>query len=165
MELIRRGYLSPMRNCIFFIDLCHLIFAIWSSILGLFESFCNNEIFVKLNLPVFSVLVTKWELFPRKPSKMGMKIDQNSSRWVFRKFRAAYPRHPQTRVTPPPGEKLSCKISFRIPILVICITNAMYMLFQFDLSCDREPYNYLATSLIFISWAIGAVILGWLTDR
>eukprot|EP00112_Aurelia_sp_Birch-Aquarium-sp1_P026069 Seg900.11 transcript_id=Seg900.11/GoldUCD/mRNA.D3Y31 product="Solute carrier family 22 member 13" protein_id=Seg900.11/GoldUCD/D3Y31 len=36
---------------------------------------------------------------------------------------------------------------------------------QFDLSCDREPYNYLATSLIFISWAIGAVVLGWLTDR
>eukprot|EP00112_Aurelia_sp_Birch-Aquarium-sp1_P010677 Seg2274.3 transcript_id=Seg2274.3/GoldUCD/mRNA.D3Y31 product="Organic cation/carnitine transporter 4" protein_id=Seg2274.3/GoldUCD/D3Y31 len=36
---------------------------------------------------------------------------------------------------------------------------------QYDLSCDREPYNYLATSLVFLGWGIGAWVLGWLTDR
>lgn len=31
--------------------------------------------------------------------------------------------------------------------------------------CDKDPYLYLATSLIFVSWAVGAVALGWLSDR
>ena len=36
---------------------------------------------------------------------------------------------------------------------------------QFDIYCEREPYIYLATSVVFISWAFGAVVLGWLADR
>eukprot|EP00794_Sanderia_malayensis_P018706 gene18706-20594_t len=36
---------------------------------------------------------------------------------------------------------------------------------QFDLSCEMEPYNLLATSMVFIVWAIGAVVLGWLADK
>ena len=31
--------------------------------------------------------------------------------------------------------------------------------------CDKDPYLHLATSLIFVSWAIGAIVLGWLSDR
>ena len=50
-----------MNDCIFFIDLCEdniidhydLI-----NVLGhFFQSFCNHEIFVKLNLPTFLVLL------------------------------------------------------------------------------------------------------------
>eukprot|EP00794_Sanderia_malayensis_P010687 gene10687-11823_t len=36
---------------------------------------------------------------------------------------------------------------------------------QFDLSCDMRPYNHLATSLYFICWAIGGVVLGYLGDK
>eukprot|EP00794_Sanderia_malayensis_P010680 gene10680-11814_t len=36
---------------------------------------------------------------------------------------------------------------------------------QFDLSCEMEPYNLLATSMVFIVWAFGAVVLGWLADK
>ncbi|XP_065062349.1 organic cation transporter-like protein isoform X1 [Rhopilema esculentum] len=36
---------------------------------------------------------------------------------------------------------------------------------QFDLYCDTEMYSYLATSSVFISWAFGGVILGWVSDR
>ena len=30
---------------------------------------------------------------------------------------------------------------------------------QFDLYCDTEVYSYLATPLVFISWAVGAIVL------
>jgi len=36
---------------------------------------------------------------------------------------------------------------------------------QFDLYCGTEVYSHLATSLLFITWAIGAIILGWTSDR
>eukprot|EP00794_Sanderia_malayensis_P010688 gene10688-11824_t len=36
---------------------------------------------------------------------------------------------------------------------------------QFDLSCAMQPYNLLATSMVFIFWALGAVVLGWLADK
>ena len=36
---------------------------------------------------------------------------------------------------------------------------------QFDLYCETEAYSYLATSLVFVSWAVGAVVLGWTSDR
>eukprot|EP00795_Rhopilema_esculentum_P000805 gene805-10542_t len=36
---------------------------------------------------------------------------------------------------------------------------------EFDLYCGTETYAYLATSMIFVAWAIGSVILGWLADR
>eukprot|EP00794_Sanderia_malayensis_P018704 gene18704-20592_t len=36
---------------------------------------------------------------------------------------------------------------------------------QFDLSCEMQPYNLLATSMVFIFWALGAVVLGWLADK
>jgi len=36
---------------------------------------------------------------------------------------------------------------------------------EFDMVCDKDPYLHLATSLIFVSWAIGAIVLGWLSDR
>ena len=56
-----RRYLSPMRNCIFSVVLSEESFMIWSSILGLFQSFCNHQIFVYLNLPIFPVLVRRRE--------------------------------------------------------------------------------------------------------
>ncbi|XP_065064675.1 solute carrier family 22 member 15-like [Rhopilema esculentum] len=36
---------------------------------------------------------------------------------------------------------------------------------QFDLYCETEVYSYLATSLVFVSWAVGAIVLGWTSDR
>eukprot|EP00794_Sanderia_malayensis_P020161 gene20161-22136_t len=36
---------------------------------------------------------------------------------------------------------------------------------EFDLSCAREDLKYIDTSLFFITWAIGSIILGWLADR
>eukprot|EP00794_Sanderia_malayensis_P018705 gene18705-20593_t len=36
---------------------------------------------------------------------------------------------------------------------------------QFDLSCEMVFYNLLATSMVFISIALGALVLGWLADR
>eukprot|EP00112_Aurelia_sp_Birch-Aquarium-sp1_P026753 Seg97.16 transcript_id=Seg97.16/GoldUCD/mRNA.D3Y31 product="Solute carrier family 22 member 3" protein_id=Seg97.16/GoldUCD/D3Y31 len=36
---------------------------------------------------------------------------------------------------------------------------------QFDLYCDTEAYNYLAISMVFVSWGIGAPLLGWMADR
>ena len=47
----------------------------------------------------------------------------------------------------------------------IHIINLYLISLQFDLYCDREPYAYLATSLVFLSWGVGAFFLGWLTDR
>ena len=37
----------------FFIDLCDESIMIWSMFEAIFLSFCNHEIFVKLNLPIF----------------------------------------------------------------------------------------------------------------
>ena len=52
------GYLSPVKNCIFFVDLCEEFYVILSMFLAIFQSFCNHAIFfVKLNLPIFLVLV------------------------------------------------------------------------------------------------------------
>lgn len=36
---------------------------------------------------------------------------------------------------------------------------------QFDLYCDKETYSLIATSMVFVCWAIGAVILGWVADK
>ncbi|XP_065069179.1 solute carrier family 22 member 3-like isoform X2 [Rhopilema esculentum] len=36
---------------------------------------------------------------------------------------------------------------------------------QFDIVCDKTPLVHLGSSLIFVSWAVGAVILGWISDR
>eukprot|EP00794_Sanderia_malayensis_P007592 gene7592-8432_t len=36
---------------------------------------------------------------------------------------------------------------------------------QFDLHCDKDIYGFIVTSAFFLSWAIGAVVLGWLSDR
>lgn len=35
---------------------------------------------------------------------------------------------------------------------------------QFDIYCDKEWIVHLITSLFFLSWAIGAVVLGWVAD-
>lgn len=36
---------------------------------------------------------------------------------------------------------------------------------QFDLFCEREWAVHLTTSIFFIGWAFGAVILGWVSDN
>jgi len=36
---------------------------------------------------------------------------------------------------------------------------------QFDLYCEKEAYSLLATSLVFVAWAIGSIVLGWISDR
>ena len=55
------GYLSHMKDCILFIDLCDESMMIRSMFQALYQSFCKNEIFLKFNLPIFLVLVRQRE--------------------------------------------------------------------------------------------------------
>ena len=55
---------------------------------------------------------------------------------------------------------MSCK-----SILMLLLLSLAFFHEQFDLYCDSEAYSHLATSLVFVSWAIGAVVLGWTSDR
>ena len=36
---------------------------------------------------------------------------------------------------------------------------------QFDVYCDKEWVIYLTTSILFIGWIFGAVVLGWVSDN
>ncbi|XP_057314092.1 solute carrier family 22 member 3-like [Hydractinia symbiolongicarpus] len=36
---------------------------------------------------------------------------------------------------------------------------------QFDINCDNEWQVHLTTSILFIGWGIGAVVLGWVADN
>ena len=36
---------------------------------------------------------------------------------------------------------------------------------QFDVYCDKEWVIYLTTSILFIGWMVGAVVLGWVSDN
>ena len=45
------------------------------------------------------------------------------------------------------------------------VFNYINHLFQFDLYCEKEAYSLLATSLVFVAWAIGSIVLGWVSDR
>ena len=36
---------------------------------------------------------------------------------------------------------------------------------QFDINCNRQWLIYATTSVFFLGWAIGAVVLGWLSDN
>ena len=51
-------FLLLMKNCIRFIDLCEKSLFDLINVLGHFQSFCDNAIFVKMNLPTvyFQVL-------------------------------------------------------------------------------------------------------------
>ena len=43
--------------------------------------------------------------------------------------------------------------------------NYLFLSFQWDLVCDKNPLSYLANSALFIGWAIGALILMAVADR
>ena len=36
---------------------------------------------------------------------------------------------------------------------------------QFDINCDKEWQIHLSTSIFFVGWAIGAIVLGWVADN
>ena len=66
---------------------------------------------------------------------------------------------------------LTCHIFFTIVAcikylkLVLLITCIIFAFFQYDLYCGTEIYTLLTTSLFFIGWAIGAVVLGMASDK
>ena len=61
IKFIMSGYLSAMNNSIFVIDHVKGVLYDLINILSPFASFCNHDIFIKSNLPIFGALVRQRE--------------------------------------------------------------------------------------------------------